>query len=1583
MLVTRIFTLLNYMFAGAFLWRCLLAGAVFTALALPGGNAQAATADKAALQALANTQYQSGNYHGADLTYGRLLKMSLGDPALAFPYAMSKWHLRQEYDAQAIMIQALRKVKLSPGNVGQLQSALAECYDPASIAGAFKTEFPGAAELRALERLNAYIQEAAAETSRLEEAGDAAGMARHLGRLFAGQETSRAFYALWRSFALAREGKLDSAEMMLRLADSPSGGARLTTDRLTATALLAELRKEGGSSNSPKPVTDFLSDISTPIGPLPPDSQARVATLLGEARELLDQRRFSEAAARLDTLRPLLTRNEDRLQYLYFHAEALWALAEYTRANQAYVAASVMVRDRYYISTAIYHMAEYAAMLQRREDAAQYALRSAAIMRENSWVLRRTGNFFLNIDMTARGLAYLERALEMSDTLQDDADCYAALADAYKRLGEQGRFLEYARLYVETINKFIARNMEYGDERKGLAAYYRGAILSAEDKFKEAYASYEAASSLLTEPYRLAEVYGVMAEYQATAGNTEKAQSLAIKSADLLPGEAWKLRQVGGLLVRLGNRPQAAQYLERALELSFSARERAYSYIALADASLAWGDIPQFKQYAEQYIALVKLHRDQLSDTEEGFAAFFLGEIYLHQGARDLAYGEYERAAGLLDDRFKRAEAWMRLAELEAGSGNLKRATELADKSAGELMDQGWKMQLVGNFFLQHKQYDKAEWYYRRYAQMSAPGDPAAYYRIMANAYKQLNRPDMFNKAAGDYITAVTAGGRVPSDGEAGLAAYYKGEIHALRNEADLAYAQYEEASAKVNDNALLAEIYQKMANIEAGRGNRQNAALLAANAARLAPEAQKTVRQEAPSDSRPASRPGGRPSGSAENKGARHYQLAEQHAAKGRHAEALSEYERAARLFTDKRQIAGTYLAMARLRAARREDAAAVELMEKAVALAPKDGQLYLDAGEIFKQLGRADDALLYYDRGLKVAGESAVKARILSAVAMTYRDRQDMGKYYPYARDFVRLTSSGKFALSREMKGLQLFHRGGIHLHEGDYDGAFQLAGQSAPLFANPYVRFEALLLMAESQARLGNPAEAGKYAAQAADLLKNDPWPQRKIGEFFSGLGQTDTALVYYRRFLELGKDEHDRAAAYATLAGAYRGLGEQEKYLEYARLYIKAVAGLGDGARDDEKGQQGYYYGEVMTAEESPAEAYRGYSQAAQYFKDNYRLSEVYARMARLNVDMGKRELAQEQALRAAELEPVDYWRVKDAVDVLVDAKKYDSAIQVLGNVPDANSDFYNLFTTVYQRAGKRSETIESSRNYIDALIAEMESTAGGPTREERLNLWNARRRHGEFTRLLPGMSMEIVYGGAEYANDDFTRNLKAEFNKYFYFNSYLRGSVYAILEGYSDGYRSGTYKDPQGETQIWETDYGWDDNHTLALGLRLNPLPGVLESLSFKGEQVLGLGRVEEHDFRFVLNFDRSSDDRPRLDDNYWPYWKIWSDVAAWSTREEDLRSLGSFKQGLSLAAPWDRNTVVNVYAMETYSYLGRHIAANSQWGAEAGIGIDLKKYFGETKYRTAMESVEFSVYYLWALTDSREDGVGFTFTLKF
>lgn len=146
--------------------------------------------------------------------------------------------------------------------------------------------------------------------------------------------------------------------------------------------------------------------------------------------------------------------------------------------------------------------------------------------------------------------------------------------------------------------------------------------------------------------------------------------------------------------------------------------------------------------------------------------------------------------------------------------------------------------------------------------------------------------------------------------------------------------------------------------------------------------------------------------------------------------------------------------------------------------------------------------------------------------------------------------------------------------------------------------------------------------------------------------------------------------------------------------------------------------------------------------------------------------------------------------------------------------------------------------------------------------------------------------------------------------------------------------------------------------------------------------MFGLGRLQEDDFRFILNFDRGSDDRPRLSDKSWPYWKIWMD-APYSTRNNDLTSFGSFKGGLTVAAPWDRNFIINAYGMATYSYLGKDIDPSARWGSEAGIGIDLKQYLGETKYRTAMESVEFSVFHLWRLTDSRQDGLGFTVTVKF
>lgn len=743
------------------IWRCLLTMAAFMSLSLVGGGFQAARANDATaalveepaveesraiqaqtgqaealitrlrtlvekepdnqstLEELAIAYYQNGEYHNADLTYTRLLKFKLNDPALALPYAMTKWHLRQEYEAQATIIRLLKSVKLSPGNVKQLQATLAECYNPEGLTEALKPEFPNAEELAALERLGALIREIFAETRRLEISRDEAGLAEHISRNFGHRASTRSFYALWRCFALVHGNDLDGAEMVLRLTRPSDEDSRLEADVLTAANLLADLRKESDSDELGKTITDFLSNASSAIGVSASEAEASVSTLLNEAGQLLDQRRPSEAAATLDRVRPLLAKNEDKILYLYLHGEALWPLAEYTRANQAFVASSVMLRDRYFISTAIFRMGEYAAMLNRREEAAQYAIRSAGILREDSWVLRRTGLFLLNLDMTERSLAYLERALEMSDTLQSDADCYSALADAYKRMNERDKFLENARRYVETINRIIAQNGDYTEHQRGLAAFYQGEILASEEKFKEANDSYEAASTLLTEPYRLAETYIIMAEYQAAGGHIDRAESLAVKSADLLPGDAWKARQVGGFLVRLGKRSQAEHYLEKALDLSFSVRERAYSEAALADASLTWRDIPRFLHYADDYIALVKMNRGQLTDADEGLAAFFQGEIYHHQGFRDRAYKQYERATELLDDRFKRSEAWMRMADDQAVGGALEEAAALADKSADELLDQGWKMGLVGNFFMRYGLYGKAEEYYSRYRRRS------------------------------------------------------------------------------------------------------------------------------------------------------------------------------------------------------------------------------------------------------------------------------------------------------------------------------------------------------------------------------------------------------------------------------------------------------------------------------------------------------------------------------------------------------------------------------------------------------------------------------------------------------------------------------------------------------------------------------------------------------------------------------------------------------------------------------------------------------------------------------------------------
>ncbi|MFZ8787526.1 tetratricopeptide repeat protein [Thermocrinis sp.] len=117
-----------------------------------------------------------------------------------------------------------------------------------------------------------------------------------------------------------------------------------------------------------------------------------------------------------------------------------------------------------------------------------------------------------------------------------------------------------------------------------------------------------------------------------------------------------------------------------------------------------------------------------------------------------------------------------------------------------------------------------------------------------------------------------------------------------------------------------------------------------------------------------------------------------------------------------------------------------ALEHMKKAESLASSKISLmhvYNWLGLIYSRMGYSDDALLYYNRSLRLArslGDRRGQARVLNNIAKIYRDKGELDKALDYFEESLRLTTYEK------EKAIIYNNIGVIYGNKGDYQKAVE---------------------------------------------------------------------------------------------------------------------------------------------------------------------------------------------------------------------------------------------------------------------------------------------------------------------------------------------------------------------------------------------------------------------------------------------------------------------------------------------------------------------------------------------------------------
>lgn len=180
-----------------------------------------------------------------------------------------------------------------------------------------------------------------------------------------------------------------------------------------------------------------------------PVGSPKVEEHLGRAGDFLAERRYGPAADELAELAPFRLNSDQEARRDYFVGEVFWAAERFDDAYVQYQAASERLSKGFFLSEALWKMADYNRRENNDDLAVAYAGRSVEAMPEAEWRHVQVGHLYAGMNMDADAAASFERAIATGKLKDEESDFYPALARSYLNLGERALFHRNMRRQID------------------------------------------------------------------------------------------------------------------------------------------------------------------------------------------------------------------------------------------------------------------------------------------------------------------------------------------------------------------------------------------------------------------------------------------------------------------------------------------------------------------------------------------------------------------------------------------------------------------------------------------------------------------------------------------------------------------------------------------------------------------------------------------------------------------------------------------------------------------------------------------------------------------------------------------------------------------------------------------------------------------------------------------------------------------------------------------------------------------------------------------------------------------------------
>ena len=336
-----------------------------------------------------------------------------------------------------------------------------------------------------------------------------------------------------------------------------------------------------------------------------------------------------------------------------------------------------------------------------------------------------------------------------------------------------------------------------------------------------------------------------------------------------------------------------------------------------------------------------------------------------------------------------------------------------------------------------------------------------------------------------------------------------------------------------------------------------------------------------------------------------------------------------------------------------KKDHARALELLEQALALARQLEDRRLEAwihnglGNVYRDLGRHDEAIAAYQRALELGGLTPQQETIVhSNLGKSYHDLRRYDEAIAVYQRAIELAPND----AASHNGL-----GDVCSDLGRYDeaiAAYQRAVELDPTYASPHNG------LGNVYRDLGRHDETVAAYQRVVELDPTEAYPHNNLGNIYRDLGRHDEAIAAYQRAIEL---DPDYVYPHNNLGLVYHDLGRHDEAIAEYQCALE-LGGL--------------------TPQQETI---------------------VHSNLGKSYRDLGRYDEAIAAYQRAVELDPTDAYPHNGLGNVYGDLGRHDEAIAEYRRaikLDPTDADYHSNLGLVYHDLGRHDETIAAYERAIE-------------------------------------------------------------------------------------------------------------------------------------------------------------------------------------------------------------------------------------------------------------------------------------------